>query len=143
MKLADFLNLRTIGGQLTALVIASILAIHVILTGIFLVSRPDQPDPNIDRGHAQFAAAVQMLGAAAPTDRPRLIADVARAFPKLDIEALPAGPIPEAPELRSLHRRLDSSYHIFQLANEQDPHRVGIGLPDGAMISARFLRDQR
>ncbi|MGA8898128.1 MAG: two-component sensor histidine kinase, partial [Bradyrhizobium sp.] len=62
MKLADFLNLRTIGGQLTALVIASILAIHVILTGIFLISRPDQPDPNIDRGHAQFAAAVQLLG---------------------------------------------------------------------------------
>lgn len=148
MKLADFLNLRTIGGQLTALVIASILAIHVILTGIFLISRPDQPDPNIDRGHAQFAAAVQLLGAAAPADRPRLIADVARAFPKLEIEALPAGPVPQAsdpegPEWSSLHRRLDSSYRIFPLANEQNPHKVGIALPDGAMISARVLRDQR
>ena len=148
MKLADFLNLRTIGGQLTALVIASILAIHVILTGIFLISRPDPPDPNIDRGHAQFAAAVQLLGAAAPVDRPRLMADVARAFPKLEIEALPPGPVPEAgdpeaPEFRSLHRRLDSSYRIFPLVNEQNPHKVGIALPDGAMISARVLRDQR
>ncbi|MGA9956475.1 MAG: ATP-binding protein [Bradyrhizobium sp.] len=148
MKLADFLNLRTIGGQLTALVIASILAIHVILTGIFLISRPDQPDPNIDRGHAQFAAAVQLLGAAAPVDRPRLLADVARAFPKLDIEGMPAGPVPEAsdpegPEQRSLHRRLDSSYRIFPLANEQNRRRVGIALPDGAMISARVLRDPR
>jgi len=148
MKLADFLNLRTIGGQITALVIASIVAIHLILTGIFLVSRPDQPDPTIDRGHAQFAAAVQLLGAAAPADRPRLMADIARAFPKLDIEALPPGPVPEAsdPEgldLRGLHRRLDSSYRIFPLANDQKRHKVGIALPDGSMISARVLRDAR
>jgi hypothetical protein len=148
MKLADFLHLRTIGGQITALVIVSIVAIHLILTGIFLVNRPDQPDPTIDRGHAQFAAAVQLLGAAAPADRSRLMADLARAFPKLDIEALPPGPVPDAsdPEgldLRSLHRRLDSTYRIFPLASEQNRHKVGIALPDGTMISAQVLRDPR
>jgi len=148
MRLRDFLNLRTIGGQIAALVIASIIAIHVILAGIFLIGRPDQPDPTVDRGHAQFAAAVQLLGAAAPADRPRLIADLARAFPKLDIQDLPPGPIPEAsdPEgmdLRSLHRRLDSTYRIFPLAHKQNRHNVGIALPDGTMISARVQRDQR
>jgi signal transduction histidine kinase len=151
MKLVDFLKLRTIGGQITALVIASIVAIHLILTVIFLIGRPDQPDqpdPSIDRGHAQFAAAVQLLGAAAPGDRPRLIADLARAFPKLDIERLPPGPVPEAidPEgldLHGLHRRLDSSYRLFPLANEQNRHKVGVALPDGTMISARVLRDVR
>lgn len=151
MKLADFLKLRTISGQITALVIASIVAIHVILTVIFLITRPDQPeqpDPSIDRGHAQFAAAVQLLGAAAPADRPRLISDLARAFPKLDIEFLPPGPVPEAGDgegldLRGLHRRLDSSYRIFPLANDQKRHKVGIALPDGTMISARVLRDPR
>ena len=148
MKPVHFLNLRTIGGQITALVIASIIAIHLILTGIFLVNRPDQPDPGIDRGHGQLAAAVQLLGAAAPADRPRLMADVARAFPKLDIEVMPPGPVPEAsdpeaPELRSLHRRLDSSYRIFTLASEPNRHRIGIVLHDGTMISARMLRDPR
>ena len=151
MKLVDVLNLRTIGGQITALVIASIVAIHLILTVIFLIGRPDQepPDPSIDRGHAQFAAAVQLLGAAAPADRPRLMSDLARAFPKLDIEPLPPGPIPpetgdiEGLDLRGLHRRLDSSYHIFPLANDQKRHKVGIALPDGSMISARVLRDPR
>jgi signal transduction histidine kinase len=148
MKLADFLNLRTISGQIAALVVASIVAIHFILACIFVISRSDQPDPTIDRGHAQFAAAVQLLGSATPADRPRLISDLARAFPKLDIEQLPPGPVPAAgdPEgidLRSLHRRLDSSYRIFPLTNEQGRHKIGIALPDGAMISARVLRDQR
>jgi signal transduction histidine kinase len=148
MRLADFLNLRTIGGQITALVIASILAIHAILTCLFLLSRPDQPDPTIDRGHAQFAAAVMLLGASAPAERPRLTADLARAFPKLDVQLLPPGPVPEArdPEgvdLRSLHRRLDSTtYRIFALADGQNRNRVGIALPDGAMISARVLPDR-
>jgi signal transduction histidine kinase len=151
MKLVDFLKLKTISGQITALVITSIAAIHLILTIIFLISRPDQPeppDPSIDRGHAQFAAAVQLLGTASAADRPRLIADLARAFPKLDIEPLALGPVPETsepetPDLRGLHRRLDSSYRIFRLANNQKHHRVGIELPDGAMISARVLRDPR
>jgi signal transduction histidine kinase len=146
MKLLGFLNLKNISGQIAALVVASIVAIHVILTASFFISRPDQPDPGIDRGHAQFAAAVQLLGAASAAERPRLYVDVARAFPQLDIESLPPGPVPAASDpdgldLRGLHRRLDSSYRIFPLAG--DSHRVGIALPDGAMISARILPDQR
>ena len=148
MKSPDFLNLRNISGQIAALVIASIIAIHLILSAIFLVSRPDRPDPTIDRGHAQFAAAVLLLGAAPAADRPRLFADIARAFPKLEVQSLPPGPVPDAsdPEgldLRSLHRRLASSYRIFPLAHEQDRHKIGIALPDGAMISAKVLPDQR
>jgi signal transduction histidine kinase len=148
MKLLDFLHLKNISGQIAALVIASIIAIHLILTAIFLVSRPDQPDPTIDRGHAQFAAAVLLLGAAPAADRPRLFADIGRAFPKLEVESLPPGPVPPAgdPEgldLRSLHRRLDSRYRIFPLALDQDRHKVGIALPDGAMISAKVLPDLR
>jgi len=148
MKLLDFLHLKNISGQIAALVIASIIAIHLILTAIFLVSRPDQPDPTVDRGHAQFAAAVLLLGAAPAAERPRLLADIGRAFPKLEVESLPPGPVPPAgdPEgldLRSLHRRLDSRYRIFPLAHDEDRHKVGIALPDGAMISAKVLPDQR
>jgi signal transduction histidine kinase len=148
MRPLDFLNLRNISGQIAALVIASIIAIHLILTAIFFISRPDQPDPSVDRGHAQFAAAVQLLGSAPAAERPRLFADIARAFPQLDITNLPPGPVPaasdpEGVDLRSLHRRLDSSYRIFPLAHDENGHRVGIALPDGAMISARILRDPR
>jgi len=148
MRLLSFLNLKNISGQIAALVIASIVAIHLILTAIFLLNRPEPPDPTIDRGHAQLAAAVQLLGSASAAERPRLYVDIARAFPQLDIESLPPGPVPAASDadgldLRSLHRRLDSSYRIFPFARDGDNHRVGIALPDGAMISAKILPDLR
>ena len=146
MKLLGFLNLRGISGQIAALVVASIVALHLIITASFLIHRPDQPDPASDRGHAQLAAAAQLLGAAPASERPRLSADIARAFPQLGVEDLPPGPLPAAAEpegshLRGLHRRLGDNYRIFALPD--DAHRLGIALPDGTMISARMLPDQR
>jgi signal transduction histidine kinase len=148
MKLAGFLNLRGISGQIAALVVASIIAIHLILAATFLIHRPDQIDPSLDRGHSQLAAAAQLLGAAPAAGRPALFADIARAFPQLEIESLPAGSAaapdePDGHNLRSLHRRLGSSYRIFSLAHDESSHHVGIALPDGAMISAKLPPDER
>jgi signal transduction histidine kinase len=148
MKLFGFLNLKRISGQIAALVVASIVAIHLILTATFLLHRPDQIDPSIDRGHSQLAAMVQLLGAAPATERPRLFADTARAFPQLDIQGLAPGPAPAVSDpdglgLRSLHRRLGSNYRIFSLAHDDNTHKVGIALPDGTMVSAKILPDPR
>jgi signal transduction histidine kinase len=145
MKLTSFLNLKRISGQIAALVVASIVALHLIITASFLIHRPDWSG---DRGHAQLAAAVQLLGAAPASERPRLSADIARAFPQLGLEylaegAAPAAGEPEGPDLRGLHRRLGSSYRIFALAPEGGTSRIGIALPDGAMISANLMPDQR
>jgi len=147
MKLAGFLNLRGISGQIAALVVASIIAIHLILTVTFLVHRPDQIDPSIDRGHSQLAASVQLLGATPAAGRPPLFADIARAFPQLGIESLPPGTAAAKDaaglDLRGLHRRLGRGYRVFALAQQPDSHKVGIVLPDGAMISANLLQDRR
>jgi signal transduction histidine kinase len=148
MKLLGFLNLKGISGQIAALVVASIVAIHLIIAATFLIHRPDQLDPSLGHGHSQLAAVVQLLGAASPAERPRLFAEIARAFPQLDIESLPqdSAPVvnePDGPNLRSLHRRLGSSYRIFSLAHQEDDRKVGIALPDGAMISAMIPLDQR
>ena len=51
MRLVSFLNLKNISGQIAALVIASIVAIHLILTATFLLSRPEPPDPTTFRPH--------------------------------------------------------------------------------------------
>jgi signal transduction histidine kinase len=143
-----FLNLKGISGQIAALVVASIIAIHLILTATFLIHRPDQLDPSTDRGHGQLVAVVQLLGAAPAAGRPALFADIARAFPQLDIESLPTDLPPAMDEsdslnLHSLHRRLGNNYRIFPLPQGDDTDKVGIALPDGAMISAKILPDQR
>ena len=85
------LNLRGISGQIAALVVVSIAALHLIITASFLLHRPDQPEPSSDRGHGQLAAAAQLLGAAPASERPRLSTDIARAFPQLGIEIFATG----------------------------------------------------
>jgi signal transduction histidine kinase len=147
MKLLGFLNLRGISGQIAALVVASIIAIHLIIAATFLIHRPDQFDPSIGHGQSQLTIAVQLLAAVPPAGRPRLFADIARAFPQLDLEGLPPGSAPAANEadsssLRSLRHRLGSGYRIFSLPPEKGDRKVGIVLPDGAMISAKMLPDQ-
>ncbi len=93
-------------------------------------------------------ASLQLLGAAPEAERPRLFADIARAFPQMDIQSLAPGPLatanePDGHDLRGLHRRLGSAYRIFSLGHEEGAHKVGIALPDGSMISAKILPDQR
>jgi signal transduction histidine kinase len=129
-------------------VVASIVASHLILTATFLIHRPDQLDPPIDRGNSQLAAVVQLLGAAPAIGRPQLFADITRAFPQLDVGSLPPAYVPAADEpddlsLRTLRRRLAGNYRIFSLPHAEDTRKVGIALPDGAVISAKLPPDER
>ena len=78
------------------------------------------------------------------TERPRLLADIARAFPHLDIETMsPGSPVPvnDIPnfEQHMLRRHLGAGYHVVSLGHDGDARKVAITLPDGAMISARLL----
>jgi signal transduction histidine kinase len=148
MKFFGFLNLRGISGQIAALVVASVVTLHLIITASFLIHRPDQPDPSFDRGHAQLAAAAQLLGAAPAPERPRLMGDIARAFPLLGIESIAPGASPVAAEpeginLHGLHRRLGNGYRIFALPPDGESRRLGLALPDGAMISMNILPEPR
>ena len=147
MKLSGFLNLKGISGQIAALVVASIVTIHLIITATFLIHRPDELDPAIGHGRSQIAAAVQLLAASPQADRPRLLADAARAFPQLDIASLPPDTAPAAeeadgPDLHGLRRHLDKTYRIFSLVHGSHGRRVAIVLPDGAMISAKLPSEQ-
>src|SRR3569832_529764 len=85
------LNLRGINEQIAALVVVSIAALHLVMTASFLLHRPDQAEPPSDRRHGHLATAVQLLGAAPASERPRLYADLARAIPQLGVEILPSG----------------------------------------------------
>jgi signal transduction histidine kinase len=148
MKLTGVLNLRRISGQIAALVVVSIVTLHLIIMASFLIHRPDQAEGPPERGHAQFTVSAQLLAAAPEAERPRLIADIARTFPHLGFQILPPGPLPAAeqpdtPGLRGLHYRLGGGYRLFSLATPEDPHRIGIALPDGALVSGKLMPEQR
>ncbi|WP_439922790.1 ATP-binding protein [Nitrobacter sp. JJSN] len=144
MRFPRLLNLRGISGQIAALVVASIVALHLIVTAIFWLHRPDAPDLLVDRGHGLFIAAIQLLGTATPADRPRLMADISRTFPQLDIHALPPDTDATAAEadsraFRSLRRHLGPGYRMFSLTAEQMSGIIGVTLPDDTKVSARLL----
>jgi signal transduction histidine kinase len=146
MKWPGFLNLRGIGGQIAALVVVSIVALHTIITAAFLFHRPDQPGPANDLGPNQLATVARLLGTAAASERPRLMSDVAQAFPYLDIRDVPAASMPavsdsDTPHLHGIQRRLGPGYRIFPFERGDGGRRIGIALPDGAMISASIATD--
>lgn len=139
-------NLRGISGQIAALVVVSIVALHLIITAGFFLHRPDQAEPAPDRGHGALVTAAQLLGAAPPSERQRLSADIARAFPQLGIEIPVATPAPAAKDFsafsrRGLQHRLGHAYRVFPLAGDAGP-KIGIGLPDGTVMSANVLPDR-
>ncbi|MBR0718756.1 ATP-binding protein [Bradyrhizobium liaoningense] len=141
MRLFGFFHLKGIGGQIAALVVASIVALHLILTLSFLISRPDRADPPPDSAH-QLANAALLLGSADAGERTRLIADVRRAFQNLEIEELAPGAAPvieetEGQHLHGIRRHLGHQYKVAALAPNGEVHRAGITLPDGSMIAGR------
>jgi signal transduction histidine kinase len=151
MRLFGFLNLRGIGGQIAALVVASMVGLQLVITATFLFHRPDRAEFGGEDGAAQLASAAQLLAAAPPAERPRLLADFTRAFPQLDIRNLAADAVPAATVVREergpppFHhlRRLGRGYRIFPLEAPGDSgRRIGIVLPDGSAISASVPADR-
>ncbi|WP_375313164.1 ATP-binding protein [Bradyrhizobium sp. A5] len=136
-----FFHLKSIGGQIAALVVASIVALHLILTVSFLISRPDRADPPPDSAH-QLADAALLLSGADASERPRILADIARAFPKAGIELLAPGAVPvtddrDSPHLHNVRRHLGHQYKVLTLAPQGAAHRIAVGLPDGIVIAGR------
>jgi signal transduction histidine kinase len=135
-----FFHLKSIGGQIAALVVASIVALHLILTVSFLISRPDRAEPPPDSAH-QLADAALLLNGADASERPRILADIARAFPKAGIELLTPGTVSvtdgDAQHLHNVHRHLGHQYKVLALAPQGGAHRIAVQLPDGTMIAGR------
>ncbi|MGY3477917.1 ATP-binding protein [Bradyrhizobium ottawaense] len=138
MKPFGFFHLKGIGGQIAALVLASTVALHLVVTTAFLISRPDRPDTPPDGAH-QLTDAALLLGSAEAGERPRLVADLARAFPKLGIEMLAPGTASveenDNQHLRGMRRHLGRGYRAVQLTSDGTVSRVGVALPDGTMIA--------
>src|SRR6266702_2392989 len=95
-----FFHLKSIGGQIAALVVASLVAL------------------------------------------PRILADIARAFPKAGIELLAPGTASVADDndgqqVHFVRRHLGHQYKVLALAPQGGVRRIAIQLPEGTMIAGR------
>nr|GAJ33499.1 osmolarity sensor protein envZ [Bradyrhizobium sp. DOA9] len=114
------------------------MALHLVVTTAFLIIRPDRPAASPDGAH-QLADAALLLGAAEASERPRLLADLARGFPGLGIEMLAPGTAnldeSDRLNLRGMRRQLGRAYKTGLLAPDGVAPRVGVQLPDGTVIA--------
>ncbi|MET0876305.1 MAG: ATP-binding protein [Tardiphaga sp.] len=146
MKLLDVLNLRRISGQIAALIVVSIVAIHLIVTTTFMLFQPDPNDQRFDRGHGELVALMKLLGATPPAERPALLVHMAQAFPQFDIRRLPPGTATAVDDSqnypqRSL-RRLFGGATLLSIAGESRD-RLGVALPDGEVLSINITPERR
>ncbi len=142
------LLLNRIGSQITLLILASLLVIHAIITASLFLGRDEAWEPNESPG--SFVALVQLLAATAADQRPRLIADIAHAFPNLamtTVAAMPADPgaVGGDYRLRFLGHRLGPQFKLAALpvapaAATADQLALAVRLPDGQVLTARLPR---
>ncbi|NEW91789.1 ATP-binding protein [Rhodopseudomonas sp. BR0M22] len=134
---------KGIRGQIAILVLASIIASHLIIAVAFFANRPDMPRPPQPEPHQLFALA-ELIGRTPAAERPQLIATIAAAFPQLDLVSLSSSARPRDTawpphQVDYLRWHLGPDYRV-DLAGDD---RVAITLPDGAAITARLPPDRR
>ncbi len=134
-----------ISSQIAVLIVVSLLAIHLIVTAVFVLGRPD--DHRLDGPPSQFVPLVQLIDTTAPAQRDRIVADINRTFPHLDMTLAPPnsadlGLGDEAPHLGGLRRHLGPGFRvaIIESAPDQDDRPLlAIRLQDGEIITTRIL----
>jgi signal transduction histidine kinase len=142
MRLLGFFHLRSISGQIVALVVVSIVALHLVITAGFLITRPDRAAALPDSEH-ELANAALLLSAADASERPRLVSDIARAFPDLRLEAIAPGSVTavgDGPLMHGMRRHLGEGYKVVTLPPNGGSSRIGIQLPDGTTIAGHVER---
>jgi signal transduction histidine kinase len=135
-KLLTRLGLRRIGVQIATLVVVPPLAIHLVITTLFLLHRGGEP-PEFDRPDRDLGALVRVIAATPASDRPALIERIGQALPRLALAQIPADTVLPANENPAgdpgLH--LGQQFKVYPLAGP-GPARIAIRLPDGATMAA-------
>lgn len=137
-----FFSVRRISGQIAMLVAASLITGQLMVTAFFFFHRSNsQPAP--ERPRRELGTLAQLVNATPLPERPRVLDDIHRAFPLLAIDI--SSPNPDAAHNDPVKPppgyplRLAPGFHAFMLPGPDN--RVGIRLPDGALLTARLGAD--
>ena len=142
----QFLN--RISGQMTILILVSLLAIHVVITAGIFLSHRFEGSRVLDDGLGEVVLLVKLVAAAPPcAERTRLLMQIARTYPNLEIKIAAAMPPldgrPDAePPLRYLEQRLGPGFQVAIGRAAAQPTKaapmLAVHLPDGEMLTARL-----
>ncbi|NEW96960.1 ATP-binding protein [Rhodopseudomonas sp. BR0G17] len=128
-----------IRGQIAILVLASIIASHIIIAAAFFANRPDMPRPPQQPEPHQLYEFAELIGRTPAADRPQLIVTIAAAFPELELAGTTAVARPHdgawpPHQIDYLRRHLGPDYRVDLAGGD----RIVITLPEGDAISARL-----
>jgi signal transduction histidine kinase len=147
MSFARSLFLNRISGQMAVLILASLLAIHaVITTGLFLSHRFEGARV-LDDTPGEIAALARLVAAAPPgTERAQLVTKITHALPHIDLRIVAAMPPGETlavgdPRLWHLERRLGPGFQVVLLPAARSSGgaaALAIRMPDGDVLTAHL-----
>jgi signal transduction histidine kinase len=134
-----------ISGQIAIIIAASLIVIHVVITAAFFLSRPEHWP---DRPPDQIVTLVELIDATSPGLRPRLVADMAKVFPHLNValsEAIQGFGDRDSDDrfLDGIRRRLGPGYGVTRgvggaQSNDATASLVTVRLQDGQVVTARI-----
>jgi len=133
-----------ISGQIAIIIIAALAAIHLVLTVLFFLTRPEGGP---ERPSDQLVTLIALLDATPVDARARLVSEITTAFPALELAIADRTPAAPAlangpPYLEGLRRRLGPAYRIALLAAKPSPggtpQHIAVGLKDGSFLTARL-----
>lgn len=135
-----------IGSHLAALILVSVVALHLLVTIAFITLRPEEPGTGPGETTGRIEAVVRLLDAAAPAERTNLLALAQASFPDLALSlaatppaAMPRPPGPAEPPFGGPFSRALAPRQVIPVA----PGEAGIVLSDGSMLLAAAPRPSR
>lgn len=135
-----------ISGQIALLVVGAVIAIHLVLTTVFLLSRPREPAPR-DGGPGQLGTLIQVIDNADRASREALVAALGKSFPSFSLRYVGDVTLPDGERadhrLRELRHFLGGDFHAAVLApaGGEEPRGflpVAIQLRDASFVTARI-----
>jgi signal transduction histidine kinase len=137
-KITAIFSLRRISGQIAALILFSLVLIHALIAGYFLLSAPE-PKLLSDEPMQQFELFARLIAQTPRSDRQIVLENLERAFPRLQLRLRD-----EDPE-RSMSPTVESRMWIPSPFDERlelvrsssaDPDRARFHLPGGEVLEA-------
>jgi signal transduction histidine kinase len=148
MSFARALFLNRISGQMAVLILASLLAIHIVIVAGLFLSHRFEGTRAFDESPGDLVALVRLVAATpAGGERARLVAQIAQTVPHMDLKSASAvsradGGTADDPRLHYLMQHLGPGFQVALLPAAAQPadaaRTLAIRLPDGDGLTANL-----